>query len=151
MAHIPSVRSKVAEQITSHPYIDTPNFSYDQWLSFNNNYNRPLGSIPAGTRIAVIGAGVSGACASYELLRAGATVDLFDALDQVGGRADSVMFPGATSDLAELGAMRFPPSEFIMNWYLENFGNRPRGDCLAAALSRSRRRSNARFLQRDQQ
>lgn len=127
MAHIPNIRFKAVDAITSHPYIDTPNFAYDQWLSFNSSKNLPLGNIPAGTRIAVIGAGVSGACASYELLRAGATVDLFDALDQVGGRADSVLFPGATSDLAELGAMRFPPSEFIMNWYLESLGIAPGG------------------------
>lgn len=127
MAHIPNIRLKSSDAITSHPYIDTPNFSYDQWLSFNTSKNQPLGTLPAGTRIAVIGAGVSGACASYELLRAGATVDLFDALDQVGGRADSVLFPGATSDLAELGAMRFPPSEFTMNWYLENLGIAPGG------------------------
>jgi tryptophan 2-monooxygenase len=127
MAHIPNIRSTTADVITSHPYIDTPNFSYDQWLSFNSGHNRPLGSIPAGTRVAVIGAGVSGTCASYELLRAGATVDLFDALDQVGGRADSVLFPGATSDLAELGAMRFSSSQFIMDYYLKNLGIYPGG------------------------
>ncbi len=125
MAVLPTLRrSAAAAAPTSFAYIDTPDFDYCAWLTaLQQNADAPIGSLPAGTppRVAVIGAGVSGLCASYELLRAGASVDLFEASNTIGGRAASVQFPNST-ELAELGSMRFPPSEFTLFFYLQKLG-----------------------------
>jgi hypothetical protein len=43
-----------------HPYIDTPDFSYDQWLWYLHNNGLPIGSASGSPSVAVIGAGVSG-------------------------------------------------------------------------------------------
>lgn len=112
-----------------HPYVDTPDFSYDRWLEHLDRNGAPIGSI-AGARapsIAVIGAGVSGLCAAYELVRAGCSVTVFEQAAEVGGRCASVRFPGGDSNIAELGAMRFPPSQFVFDFYLRNLGILPDG------------------------
>ncbi|MES2295769.1 MAG: FAD-dependent oxidoreductase [Pseudomonadota bacterium] len=106
----------------SHPYIDTPDFSYDGWLSHLQRQQQPIGSVAGAPSVAVIGAGASGMCAAYELARAGCKVTVFDAAPMAGGRCASVPFTNDNPDLAELGAMRFPPSEFTLNYYLHRFG-----------------------------
>lgn len=107
---------------SSHPYIDTPDFSYDGWLRYLDCYDRPIGKVEGHPRVAVIGAGASGTCAAYELARAGCKVTVFEAADKPGGRCASVPFTKGKPDLAELGAMRFPPSGFTMDYYLQKFG-----------------------------
>jgi len=31
-----------------HPYIDTPDFAYDQWLSYLNQNQKPIGTVTGG-------------------------------------------------------------------------------------------------------
>lgn len=112
----------------SWPYIDTPDFSYDQWLTYlNNNGPKPIGTVTNSPTVAIIGAGVSGLCAAYELTRAGCAVSVFDQAISVGGRCASYEFAQGDTDLAEMGSMRFPPSEFILNYYLIALGLVPGG------------------------
>jgi tryptophan 2-monooxygenase len=112
-----------------HPYIDTPDFAYDKWLAYLDQNRMPIGTVTGNPTIAIVGGGVSGLCAAYELLRAGCVVSVFEQADQVGGRCASVPFPGGGTDLAELGSMRFPPTEFILDFYLKKFGIVPGGLC----------------------
>ncbi|MFK3668274.1 flavin monoamine oxidase family protein [Ochrobactrum teleogrylli] len=59
-------------------------------------------------RIAIVGAGLSGLVAGYELLRAGFIPIVFEASDRIGGRMYSKHLENG--GIAELGAMRFPPT-----------------------------------------
>lgn len=75
-----------------------------------------------GTEVAVIGAGVAGLVAAYELLKMGAKPVIFEASHRIGGRAYSKHFTeldGKESPVvAELGSMRFPPSGKLFFYYL---------------------------------
>jgi Protoporphyrinogen oxidase len=67
-----------------------------------------LGSIPAerhGEEVAVIGAGISGLVAAYELMKLGVKPVVYEA-SQMGGRLRSQPFEGAKGVVAELGGMR---------------------------------------------
>ncbi|MDD7986121.1 FAD-dependent oxidoreductase [Lentisphaera marina] len=66
-------------------------------------------------KVAVIGAGVGGMCAAYELKKCGIDVEVIEAGNRIGGRCWSKRFTnrdGSLSDVfAELGAMRIPLSQ----------------------------------------
>ena len=71
-----------------------------------------LGRVPAerhGTEVAVIGAGISGIVTAVELMKLGLKPVIYEA-DRIGGRLRSEPFKGGDGTVAELGAMRFPPS-----------------------------------------
>ncbi|MGX1086123.1 flavin monoamine oxidase family protein [Pseudomonas sp. AP3_22 TE3818] len=84
-----------------------------------------LDSTQKGTRVAIIGAGMSGLCALYELTRCGLTPTLFEASGRIGGRCftehfetESPTSPGE-ADPAEMGAMRFPDTAKLMWHYFK--------------------------------
>lgn len=106
---------------TYYSYIDTPGFSYAAWM---DSCDGPIGAFDAAPteKVAIIGAGLGGLAAAYELLRAGVDVTLFEASDRIGGRLYSKSFVAGSADLAELGAMRFPPSEELLFRYIDQFG-----------------------------
>ena len=83
-------------------------YAYDDFLA----HPAGLGQIPAtehGAEVAVIGGGLSGIVAAYELMKMGLKPVVYEA-DQIGGRLRTVGFPGCDPELtAEMGAMRFPP------------------------------------------
>ncbi|MCY4148713.1 MAG: NAD(P)/FAD-dependent oxidoreductase [Gammaproteobacteria bacterium] len=87
-------------------------FDYGNFLS--NASAQGIGEIPAekfGTPVAVVGGGVSGITAAYELMRLGLKPEIYE--DQelgLGGRFQSSQLFDGTSAFAEMGAMRFPPS-----------------------------------------
>ncbi|MEL6576055.1 MAG: NAD(P)-binding protein, partial [Pseudomonadota bacterium] len=59
-------------------------FEYDRWLA----HDAGLGSLPAarhGTPVAIIGAGMAGLVAGYELMRLGLRLVFFEA-GELGGR-----------------------------------------------------------------
>src|SRR5579864_5413034 len=67
--------------------------------------------------IAVVGAGVSGAYCAWRLqqqLGAGARIALFEYSDRIGGRLYTVTLPGLPHVKAEVGGMRYIPSQHIM-------------------------------------
>ncbi|KXP00565.1 flavin monoamine oxidase family protein [Tsukamurella pseudospumae] len=98
-------------------------FAYDDWVTHPDG----LGSVPdeaLGTEVAVIGAGLAGLTAAYELARIGLKPVVYEA-DRIGGRMRSERFSGYDDDLvAEMGAMRFPPSSTTLQHYLDLAGLR---------------------------
>jgi len=112
---LPSLR-RTTDTVKQQAYVDTPAYDYYNWLSKTDT----IGVAPSGAGpIAVIGAGVSGLTAAYELTRAGYVVHVYEATDRVGGRLYSKKVPDeGSATLVELGAMRFPPTEFLLNHYM---------------------------------
>ncbi|SCK06726.1 tryptophan 2-monooxygenase [Streptomyces sp. WMMB 714] len=96
-------------------------FAYDDFLA----HPAGIGSVPAtelGTEVAVIGGGLSGIVAAYELMKAGLKPVVYEA-DQIGGRLRTASFEGCEGELtAEMGAMRFPPSSTAFRHYVELTG-----------------------------
>lgn len=100
------------------PYIDT---LYDYTELFKKgSVIAELPSAARGTQVAVVGAGVSGMCAAYELLRMGLQPVIFEASGRVGGRTWSEPFAGSKL-IAEMGAMRVPPSSKVFWKYAGEF------------------------------
>ena len=95
-------------------------FAYDDWL----RHPAGLGRVPAerhGTEVAVIGAGIAGLVAAYELMKLGLRPVVYES-DQLGGRLRSQRFVDHDDCIAELGAMRFPPSAATFSRYLDLAG-----------------------------
>lgn len=108
-------------QTTFSPSIDLL-YDYAPFLRQSES-DGSIGFFPQGVsppRVAIIGAGISGLVAATELLRAGVDdITLFESRDRLGGRAWSKPFdPHYPHLIAELGAMRFPPSATALFHYL---------------------------------
>ena len=91
-------------------------FAYDAWLEHDDG----IGSIPdsqLGKKVAVVGAGVSGMVAAFELLRMGLQPVIYES-GRIGGRLRSEPFANAPNTVAELGGMRFPESGTSFNHYV---------------------------------
>ena len=92
-------------------------FAYDQWISHPSG----LGSVPNdchGTEVAVIGAGLSGMVAAYELMKLGLKPVIYET-GRMGGRLRSEHFENAQGVVAELGGMRFPRSATSFSHYTD--------------------------------
>ncbi|MFE4539847.1 flavin monoamine oxidase family protein [Streptomyces scopuliridis] len=96
-------------------------YAYDDYLA----HPAGLGQIPAtehGAEVAVIGGGLSGIVAAYELMKMGLKPVVYEA-DRIGGRLRTVGFEGCDPELtAEMGAMRFPPSSTALRHYIDLVG-----------------------------
>lgn len=135
MAIIPNLRTRgIRGQAYVPPepraYIDT---LFDYATFADALASSPIGKLTGGqasSPIAIIGTGLAGLTAAYELLRAGATnITLFEASNRSGGRTYSAVFNVSEPEyIAELGAMRFPPTEFALFHYLNTFGIPVTGD-----------------------
>ncbi len=82
------------------------------------------GALPPATRplrVVVVGAGMSGLVAAYELSRAGHDVTLLEARARVGGRVLTLRAPFAPGQLAEAGAARIPPEHDLTLGYARHF------------------------------
>lgn len=73
-------------------------------------------------RVVVVGAGLAGLVAAYELTRAGHDVTVLEARDEPGGRARTLRDPFPDDLLAEAGAARIPPDHDLTLGYIEHFG-----------------------------
>jgi len=108
-------------------------FPYDDWIRHPGG----LGALPAarhGTRVAIVGAGMAGIVAAYELMKLGLHPVVFESR-RLGGRLHSEPFQGAAGVIAELGGMRFPRSSTSFYHYLDRFAleTRPFPNPLTAA------------------
>ena len=71
-------------------------------------------------RVVVLGGGMAGLAAAYELTRLGHEVEVLEASDRTGGRVWTHRF--ADGSYNELGAMRVPPSHDYTLHYIEQLG-----------------------------
>jgi tryptophan 2-monooxygenase len=95
-------------------------FAYDDFLQNPAG----LGHIPQsqhGAEVAIIGAGIAGIVAAYELMKLGLKPVIYEA-DRIGGRLRSEPFRDGDGAFAELGAMRFPPSAKTLFHYINKLG-----------------------------
>ena len=95
-------------------------FPFDDWI----RHPAGLGRLPPdrlGTEVAIIGGGIAGVVAAYELMKLGLKPVLYEA-GRLGGRLRSEPFEGDSGIIAELGGMRFPKSSVCFYHYLEMMG-----------------------------
>lgn len=113
-------------QAAPQAFLDTPPLVYSDWnkavgSNSNSAIDQPLGTLPSSLRICLIGGGISNLAAAFELAKAGAQVHLYEANAEVGGRLLSKLAIDGQSE-AEMGAMRFPPSEDLLYYYSKSLG-----------------------------
>ncbi len=92
-------------------------FGFDQWISDPSG----TGAIPVerhGSEVAIIGAGISGMVAAYELMKIGLRPVIYEA-GRIGGRLRSEPFSASPNVVAELGGMRFPVSGTALFHYID--------------------------------
>jgi len=95
-------------------------FAFDDWLE----HPEGLGAIPSdalGSEVAVVGAGVAGMVAAYELMKLGLKPVVYE-VGRIGGRLRSEPFDAAPHIVAELGGMRFPKSGTALWHYIDLLG-----------------------------
>ena len=80
-----------------------------------------IGNQPS-KEVIIIGAGLSGLVAGYELTRAGHDVIILEARDRVGGRVLTLRDPFSDGHFAEAGAARIPPDHDLTLGYADHFG-----------------------------
>lgn len=95
-------------------------FDYARWLEHPDG----LGALPEpalGEPVAIIGAGMAGLVAAYELMKLGLRPVVYEA-GRLGGRLRSEPFAGTPGVVAELGAMRIPAGSRGFWRYAERLG-----------------------------
>ncbi|UFH49809.1 flavin monoamine oxidase family protein [Pseudomonas sp. KNUC1026] len=95
-------------------------FAFDQWLE----HPAGLGQVPAehhGKEVAIVGGGIAGLVAAYELMKLGLKPVVYEA-SRLGGRLRSQPFEAADGIVAELGGMRFPASSTAFWHYVDKLG-----------------------------
>lgn len=116
-----SLRSAYAPVTVFGP--DFP-FAFDDWIA----HPQGLGELPPerlGQEVAIVGAGMAGMVAAYELMKLGLKPVLFEA-SRMGGRLRSQAFEGGQGVVAELGGMRFPASGTAFFHYVNRLGLKTR-------------------------
>ena len=72
-------------------------------------------------KVVIVGAGLAGLAAGYELKRAGHTPIILEAQQRVGGRVYTLRDPFTEGLYAEVGAMRIPRAHRLTMEYVEKF------------------------------
>jgi monoamine oxidase len=73
-------------------------------------------------RVIVVGAGLAGLCAAYELIALGHDVAVLEAKTRAGGRVQTLRDPFDDGLFAEAGASRIPTSHDLTLGYVRKFG-----------------------------
>ncbi|MBU4517870.1 MAG: FAD-dependent oxidoreductase, partial [Gammaproteobacteria bacterium] len=95
-------------------------FAFDDWIT----HPQGLGELPPerlGSEVAIVGAGMAGMVAAYELMKLGLKPVVYEA-SRMGGRLRSQPFEGGQGVVAELGGMRFPASSTAFFHYVNRLG-----------------------------
>ena len=114
MTHTPAPAAAVTQFGPDFP------FAFDDWIA----HPAGLGQLPAqhhGAEVAIVGAGMAGMVAAYELMKLGFKPVLYEA-SRMGGRLRSQRFEGTRDVVAELGGMRFPVSGTAFFHYVNLLG-----------------------------
>jgi monoamine oxidase len=82
----------------------------------------PIVRLGSPRRIVVIGAGLSGLVAAYELGRAGHVVTVLEARSRPGGRVLTIRTPFADGHFVEAGAARIRDAHELVHHYIHHFG-----------------------------
>ncbi|BCN32162.1 flavin monoamine oxidase family protein [Anaeromicropila herbilytica] len=86
-----------------------------------NQYAKP-GSLK-NKKIGIIGAGLTGLAAAYELRKLGADITIYEAsMNRIGGRVYTIYFDKTNHFFGETGAMRIPVSHETTWHYINLFG-----------------------------
>jgi monoamine oxidase len=91
----------------------------NKWLDLAKN------GLPVTGRnktVLILGAGMAGLTAAYELLKAGHTPIILEAQNRLGGRVLTLRAPFAEGLHAEAGAMRIPATHDLTHFYCDHFG-----------------------------
>ncbi|MCF1369967.1 FAD-dependent oxidoreductase [Burkholderia cenocepacia] len=109
-------------------------FHYGAFLDEAKRLDKPLFELPPGgkeKKVLIVGAGVAGAIAAYELLRMGLKPILVEGSGRIGGRLNAHRCAPDTPEevIAELGAMRFPKSGKAGLHYFGKAGMTDPGRC----------------------
>lgn len=73
-------------------------------------------------KVIIVGAGLAGLSAGYELHKAGHQVEILESQQRVGGRIYTLREPFAPGLYGEAGAMRIPRAHLLTLAYIEKFG-----------------------------
>src|SRR5438477_2534392 len=73
-------------------------------------------------KVLILGAGMAGLTAAYELLKAGHAPIILEAQNRLGGRVLTLRAPFAEGLHAEAGAMRIPKTHDLTHYYCHQFG-----------------------------
>jgi hypothetical protein len=76
----------------------------------------------SGRRVIVLGAGLAGLGAAYNLMKRGSDVTVLEAQDRSGGHVQTVRDPFQRNGHAELGAVRIPDTHQYTLKYIDEFG-----------------------------
>jgi len=94
-----------------------------------NEYSQVIGkgiaerfALRARKKVIIVGAGMAGLVAAYELRRAGHDPLILEAQQRVGGRVYTLRQPFTDGLYAEVGAMRIPRSHQLTLSYISKFG-----------------------------
>ncbi|KAI9691985.1 MAG: hypothetical protein M1820_009637 [Bogoriella megaspora] len=80
------------------------------------------GKVTGHPKVTIVGAGVSGLCAGYELKKAGFDVTILEASSRIGGRVQTFREPAFAPGLhGEGGAMHIPKNHFLLHQYIKDF------------------------------
>lgn len=91
-----------------------------RWLDVAKN-GLPSNNGPR-KKVLILGAGIAGLAAAYELLKAGHTPIVLEAQNRLGGRIFTLRAPFAEGLHAEAGAMRIPNTHDLTMHYINHFG-----------------------------
>lgn len=88
--------------------------------------SRPSPGQGNGRRVVVLGAGLAGLSAAYNLMRSGFEVVVLEGQNRPGGRVQTVREPFINGGYAEMGALRIPDVHVYTNKYIAEFGLKPK-------------------------